>query len=144
MAEFKESLKRGKQIERMVLHRIQKKYPKSFIKEGYCKEWDIYIPEKGFGIEVKCDEKSNYTGNFVVEVEFGGKPSALSTTKSKYWVFFDGNEFIYIEPNILKNIIKKYKIAKFIGEGDKKYKKAYLVKKGDIINNAIYRESYKG
>ena len=57
--------------------------------DGYCKEWDIYIPELDEGVEVKSDQKSKHTGNIVIEIEFNGKPSALATTKAKYWVIFD-------------------------------------------------------
>ena len=54
--------------------------------EGYFKDYDIYVPEINKSIEVKSDEKSKYTNNIVVEVEFNGKPSALSTSKADYWV----------------------------------------------------------
>ena len=30
----------------------------------------VYVPEKKMGIEVKRDEKSKYTGNYVIEIEF--------------------------------------------------------------------------
>ena len=143
MAEFNESYTRGRQVEEMVLNLIKPKYPKAFIQEGYFKEWDIFIPEKDFGIEVKCDEMSKYTGNFVVEVEMDGKPSALSTTKAIYWVFFDGNEFIWIETEKIKDIVLHYPISEFTGKGDTKPKKAHLVKKYEIIENAIHRKKYE-
>ena len=143
MPNFNEALSRGKQVEEMVLSLIKPKYSKAYIQKGYFKEWDIYVPEKNIGIEVKCDEKSKYTNNLVIEIEFNGKKSALSTTKAKFWVFFDGDEFIWIEPEKIKEIVLKYPLREFIGSGDTKYKKAYLVKKEDIKNNAIHRQSYK-
>ena len=144
MPEFNEALSRGKQVEQMVLNLIKPTYPEAYIQDGYFKEWDIFIPEKNCGVEVKCDEMSKQTGNLVIEVEFDGKKSALSTTKAEYWVFFDGSQFIWIEPEKLREIILNYPLREFIGNGDTKYKKAHLVKKDDIINNAIHIQSYKG
>ena len=137
MAEFYKALARGKQIENLILSKIKLKYPQSYIIDGYFKDYDIYIPEKRFGVEVKCDEKSKYTGNLVIEVEFDGKKSALSTTKAEYWVFYTGEEIIWIEPQMLKELILSYPLVQFCGEGDTKYKKAYLVKKSHIIKNAV-------
>ena len=137
MAEFHEALSRGKQIEELILSMIKPKYPKAHIIDGYFKDYDIYIPEKGFGVEVKCDEKSKFTRNLVIEVEFDGKKSALSTTKAEYWVFYTGEEIIWIEPQMLKDIVLSYQLRKFIGKGDTKFKKAYLVKKSHIIRKAV-------
>lgn len=140
MAEFYKALARGKQIEELILSMIKPKYPKAHIIDGYFKDYDIYIPEKGFGVEVKCDEKSKYTRNLVIEVEFDGKESALSTTKAEYWVFYTGEEIIWIEPQVLKDIVLSYQLRTFIGKGDTKFKKAHLVKKSHIIKRAaLYR-----
>jgi len=49
---FHEDLKKGKVYEKEVLYMIQKKYPKSHEIKGYFKEYDIFVPEKGFGVEV--------------------------------------------------------------------------------------------
>jgi len=137
LAEFYEALARGKQIEELILSMIKPKYPKAHIIDGYFKDYDIYIPEKGFGVEVKCDEMSKHTRNIVIEVEFDGKKSALSTTKAEYWVFYTGEEIIWIEPEVLKEIILSYPLVQFCGKGDTKFKKAYLVKKSHIIRNAL-------
>ena len=133
MNSFYEDLKDGKETENNVLAIIKKKYPKSYIIEGYFKDYDIYVPEKNMGIEVKRDEKSKYTGNLVVEIEFNGKPSALSTTKADYWVFYDGDNYIWITPAILKDLTEIYgNVVEFIGKGDTKPKKAYLMPKNLI------------
>ena len=108
MSNFKESLESGKQIEESVLSMIKQKYPTAYIIDGYYKYYDIFIPEKNLGVEVKRDEKSKYTGNFVVEVEFNGYPSALSTTRADYWVFYDGESYIWIEPSKLKYIAHNF------------------------------------
>ena len=133
MANFHESLSVGKIIENNVLGFVREKYTKSYIKEGYFKGYDIYVPEKEMGIEVKADEMSQRTGNLVVEIEFDGEPSALSTTLAEWYVFYDGECYIWIKPQELKRISEKYgKLREFVGNGDTKSKKAYLIKK-DVV-----------
>ena len=139
---FKESLAVGQSSEDAVCAKINKKYPKAYVKEGYCKGYDIYVPETNKKVEVKQDKKSNYTGNIVVEIEFDGRPSALSTTEADYWVFDDGEIYIWTTPDILRKIVKRMIPVKFIGNGDNKEKLAYLVKKDIIVNYAIKIDKY--
>ena len=132
---FNRDLKRGKYHENVILEVIQKKYPKAFIKDGYCKEYDIFIPELKIGVEVKSDEKSKFTGNIVIEIEFNNRPSALITSKAKYWVIFDGYDYHWFLKDKIKDCIleNKLKWVEFIGKGDTNSKKAYLIKK-EILN----------
>ena len=131
---FKRDLKRGKHHEKIILDVIKAKYKKAYIKQGYYKEYDIYVPEKDFGVEVKSDENSKYTNNIVIEIEFNSKPSALSTTKAKYWVIYDGYDYNWFLTDRIKDCIKENNLryAEFVGKGDTKSKKAYLIKK-DIL-----------
>ena len=128
---FQEDLKVGKLYENIVLNKIKRIYPKAHIIDGYCKDWDIFVPELNFGVEVKSDKKSLHTGNIVIEVEMNGKPSALSTSKSKWWVIYDGENFNWFAiKNIKRCIIENnLRCVEFIGKGDTKSKKAYLIKK---------------
>ena len=134
---FKDSLKIGHKSEYAVCKNIQKKYPKAYVVEGYCKGFDIYVPETDKRIEVKQDKKSNFTGNIVVEVEFNGKPSALSTTTADYWVFDDGEIYIWTTPRTLRLLIKSMSPVIFVGNGDNKKKKAFLVRKNIIVATAM-------
>ena len=128
---FNRDLARGKYHEKYILDIIKSKYKKAYIIDGYFKDYDIYVPEVNFGIEVKSDEKSKYTNNIVIEIEFNSKPSALSTTKAKYWVIYDGYEYNWFLTNRIKDCINENKLSpvEFIGKGDTKSKKAYLIKK---------------
>ena len=136
MNSFYEDLKDGKETENNVLAIIKKKYPKSYIIEGYFKDYDIYVPEKYMGIEVKKDVKSQETGNLVIEVEFNGKPSALSTTKADYWVFYDGDNYIWITPTMLKDLTENCgHVVEFIGNGGGQFSTNQIkvnVKEGDF------------
>ena len=128
---FKRDLKRGKHHENVVLNYIKAKYKNAYIKDGYYKEYDIFIPELNFGVEVKSDEKSKYTNNIVIEIEFNNKPSALMTTKAKFWVIYDGYSYNWFLTDKIKDCIKdnNLRYVEFIGKGDTKSKKAYLIKK---------------
>ena len=139
---FKESLSIGNSVEDAVCTKIKKKYPRAYVMEGYCKGYDIYVPENKKKIEVKQDKKSNFTGNIVVEIEFNGKPSALSTTEADYWVFDDGEIYIWITPETLRQIVLPMYAATFTGKGDNTPKRAYLVKKDIIIKNALKVDKY--
>jgi len=127
---FIEDLEVGHKIEKYVLKIIQKKYPKAKRMKGYFKEYDILIPEINKTVEVKSDVKSLYTGNYLVEVAFDGKPSALSTTKADYWVFYDSECLVWITPDNIWRAVSSFGLKEFIGKGDKKSKCAYLCPKG--------------
>lgn len=139
---FDEALQYGKQVEEQVLYCIRKKYPSATIIDKY-KGYDIWIPETGFGIEVKCDQKSLDTGNIVIEFEFNGKPSAILTTSAKYWVIYDGLKFLWFTPQQIINCIFQSKLtyATFVGNGDTVAKKAFLVKKLDLEKYALSEQS---
>ena len=138
---FKEDLKSGKAIEEYVLGRIQKRYPRAKIMEGYFMEYDIEIPEINKTVEVKSDIKSLETGNYVIEISFDGKRSALSTTKADWWVFYDSECEVWIKPSHIWKAVEGLKIREFIGKGDEKSKTAYLCPKeyiriqADFIRN---------
>lgn len=129
---YNESKKAGDIGEKEILKKLLPKYPNAFIddKGKACSDWDIYIPETKYGVEVKNDYKSKYTGNLVIEVMFDGKLSALSVTKAKYWVFITGYEYIWITPLDIYRFIEQhfeYGRVPFVAEGDYKQKWAYLV-----------------
>ena len=138
METFNRDLERGKTVERLVLKEIKKQYPSALIIQGKFKPYDIWIPEIGKSIEVKSDMESLKTGNFLVEIEMFNKPSALLTTSADYWVFYDGLQFVWITPQKILEVIllNNLRWTKFIGKGDTAYKKAYLIKKKMIIDNA--------
>lgn len=131
---FKRDLEKGLKHEQIVLGYIQQKYPLTVAMKGKWKEFDLWVPEVDMGIEVKSDEKSQETGNLVVEIEFGGKPSALSTTKAKYWVIWDGIEYSWLKVSEIWRCIEEnnYRVATFTGRGDRTAKRAYLIPKEEL------------
>lgn len=134
---FKEDLKIGNIYEEKVLDMVKLQYPDAYCVEGYCKEGDIYIPSINEYVEVKSDQMSKYTGNLVIEIEYNGRPSALSTTKSYRWVFYTGHEYIITSPERIRDAVKDLPLRKFTGKGDKHPKLAYLAKKQLIMDTAI-------
>ncbi len=145
MDTFKLDLFTGESAEREVLTYIQKKYPEAYKIEGYFKDYDIYIPEVDKSVEVKQDFKSEFTSNLVVEVEFNNTPSALSTTKADYWVFVTRFNWFWITPKQICDCIREYKYtpATFVGKGDTKSKKAYLIKINHIEKFSEWTQKIK-
>ena len=139
METFYKDLIKGESIEQELLNKIQLKYPNAYKVEGYFKEYDLYVPEINKSIEVKSDEKSKETGNIVVEIEFNNKPSALSTTKADYWVWWDGFQYTWFTPEDIRRCIKEtsQSLRRFIGSGEIKSKKAYLIKKETLFKYSI-------
>ena len=132
MAEYVESKKKGDIGEEEILIILQRKYSEAYIDETDIpnSDWDIFIPEINVGVEVKCDYESNNTGNIVIEVEMRGKLSALSVTKSKYWVFITGYRYIWIKPIEIYRFLEQhfeYGRVPITGSGDKSPKIGYLV-----------------
>ena len=123
---FQDNLMVGEELERRILKKVQKRYPKAKKIEGYFKGYDLYVPELSIRIEVKQDKKSQHTGNYLIEIEYGGIPSALSTTEADYWVICDGLCEIWTTPWRIKEAIRGLPIREFVGKGDVKSKKAYL------------------
>lgn len=130
---FQNDLDRGISIELLALQMIQKKYPCATIINGF-KGYDIWIPGLHKSVEVKYDPMSNDTGNIVVEIEMNGKASALITTTADYWLFYDDNVFVMMNPMSIVNCIFQLKLqhVEFVGKGDKSSKKAFLVPK-DVL-----------
>ena len=129
MNTFETDLEIGKISEINVLQIIQRKYPLAFGIEGYCKAYDIFIPETSQGIEVKQDYKSKYTGNIVIEIRMNGKLSALSTTLAHYWVIVTHYNYAFIKPERIKDCIiqNNLDMKTFTSRGDINSKDAYLI-----------------
>lgn len=130
---FAADLHIGQDIELKVLALIQRKYPCACIVDRF-KGYDIWIPELHKSVEVKYDVMSCQTGNMVIEIEFNGKPSALMTTTADHWIFYDGVKYLWITPAQIIHCIfmNKLQYVEFVGKGDIKPKKAFLVAK-DVL-----------
>lgn len=130
MNSFYADLASGLHVEKLVLDALQRKYPCATMINAH-KGYDIWVPETHKGIEVKHDPMSNQTGNFVIEVEFNAKPSALLTTTADYWIIYDDRVFAWFKPRRIFEciILNEVPLREFIGDGDSVAKRAYLVKK---------------
>lgn len=138
---FKERLARGEKIEYAILGIIKKKYPKAYKVTGYYPDYDLYIPEKKMGVEVKYDSKSLDTGNYIIDIERNDKPSGLAVTKANLWVIWDNKDLLYISPAGIKECIKDNNIKpkKIYNSSSEDIKKVYLIprdklKKYDYIS----------
>jgi hypothetical protein len=138
MNTFNTDLETGKKIESDILDLIKLKYPQAFGIDGYCKAYDIFVPETSKGIEVKLDFMSSETGNIVVEVRMNGKLSALSTTLAHYWVFVTHYKYAFIKPERIKDCIVQNNLdmKTFTACGDTSSKDAYLIKEDMLFSYA--------
>ena len=128
---FQNDLNFGEQGELFVLEKLHYKYPKAYKVKGYYKEWDLFIPEKDVGIEVKSDRATHKTGNVVIENKYGGEPSGIETTKAAWWAYITKDNLYWITPDKIKECIKDNNLEarEFPPvEGDFKKKSLYLIK----------------
>ena len=134
MSSFQTDLARGQDVEKFILKILQRHYPSASLVNAY-KGYDIWIPERNEGIEVKYDPMSNKTGNIVVEYEMSGKDSALLTTEASVWIFYDDHVIISIKPQQIVKCIFDLKLTyrEFVGNGDRNSKKAFLVPKEELF-----------
>ncbi len=130
MAEFKESLESGIDLEEKVLELIRQDYPSAVRIPGKFKDYDIFVPEKDVKIEVKQDKKSQHTGNLVIETSMYGAPSGIMSTQADYVYFDTGEELMIITPRKIFECIITHNVPlrKFVGDGDTEEKNACLVK----------------
>lgn len=135
---FHSQLALGLKEENIFLKRLRLLYPHAIKIEGSFKEFDFYIPDIDTKVELKTDRMSNDTGNFVIETFHYGKPSGITTTTADFWIFFDGFSYYWIDPDIIKNLILTSGLEqrRFIGNGDTVEKRAYLMPKVWITDQA--------
>ena len=128
---FQSDLAYGEQGELFVLKKLHYKYPKAYKVEGYCKEWDLFVPEKNIGVEVKSDRATHKTGNVVIENKYGGAPSGIETTKATWWEYITKDNLYWITPDKIKECIKDNNLQSLDCaplNGDTKRKNLYLIK----------------
>jgi len=144
---FKSDLAFGEEGELLVLKKLRYKYPKAYKVRGYCKEWDIFIPEKDIGVEVKSDRAAHKTGNVVIENKYGDRPSGIETTKAAWWVYITKCNLYWIKPEDIKKCIEDNSIeAREFAPipGDFKEKSLYLIKEKVFKNYATRSERLNG
>lgn len=126
---FDTSLSIGKQRESELIEFFQSKGHKPVAIPGKFTGFDFFLANTKEAYEVKQDWKAHYSGNLVVEIEMYGKPSGLMGTTADWWIFDTKEEFIFITPKQLKDMIieKNPPLRMFTGKGDTQPKKAYLI-----------------
>jgi len=132
---FIKDLKKGKGIEYKICNLIKRKYPSAFVVEKRCEGYDIVVPEVNITVETKFDEESEKTGNYIIEVESGGKPSGISVSVADWWAIVNKNIIIWITRSALEYIIKDYQLVSFFPKNDKREKKAYLIPANELENS---------
>jgi hypothetical protein len=138
MTEFDTSLSVGKLREAEIIEFLKAKGHKPIPIPGKFSGFDFFLANTKQAYEVKQDWKAHYSGNLVVEVEMYGKRSGLMATTADWWIFDTKDEFIFITPKQLKDLIVEQNppLRQFTGKGDTQPKKAYLISVRRIKNYA--------
>lgn len=106
---------------------------------GLLPGFDIEDEGTGRRFEVKGDLHSRKTGQFVVEHEYGGKPSGVAVTTADDWVFWDGVECVLISVDSLVDVIRQHGVAnefRFRGPRDPHPKTVYGIKRPLVVQRA--------
>jgi len=131
---FDKCLERGEQLEQeliILLKKIDADTHKD--QEGNYKWNDIVMPTIKKKIELKGDEKSEYTGNFAVEIRCKGELSGLSVTHADYFVMATKGTFYFFRTDDLKSWIKTHaKELKIVMGGDDMNSQLILIPKLEL------------
>jgi hypothetical protein len=104
---YKTDKELGDELELSILDKvISPLYPKAFLTEVKCPEYDIWIPELSSGVEVKYDLGARKTDNLFIEFEHNNKPSGIEVTDSDLWLHFDGTWLFFFTPNKMNQMIR--------------------------------------
>ena len=121
---FGKDLKDGKKGEQVIRHLVESEMDLKYIKDNDTNAFDLLFQGNGEDpttFEVKTDlwEKDwdkGGSGNMAVEYKCRGKPSGISVTKAKYFVYYLVNvsdkHIWIIETEKLKKLIKDSKFPK--------------------------------
>ena len=99
--------------------------------------------------EVKTErDKWKYYGNIVIELEYNGKPSGLTSTEAEIWVHLLSDEgrlvggFI-LEVEVLRKIVKKMRANKIgrVTKGGDGYRSKLFLLPIDRLNEYIIKEA---
>jgi hypothetical protein len=102
---FEIDLEFGKEAEKRILDRVRKKYPLAFMVEGKHKAYDIFVPEKNMGIEIKCDRRAEKTGNVFIEIECNKTYSGIITTTAEWFVYQTDSRIFWIKTKELRDYL---------------------------------------
>ena len=123
----------GEGYEKLVLAKIKRKYPLVYKREGYFKDYDLYIPETNESVEVKFDLLSEKTGNFFFEVASDDRPSGLFTSKSDFYIICNTKEMFFFSTDHLINLSKDYRLLRSGSRGSDASRTGFLLKRNYII-----------
>ena len=126
--QFIKDLQRGRKAEEFFLAILQREYPRAYLMDGDFPFFDIFIPERRFRVEVKCDYLSKKYKNLAIECESREEPSGIEVTTADFWAicyFSNSNDawlFGLIPTEELKGLTENCRIAK---AGDGKTSRVY-------------------
>ncbi|QDP48649.1 MAG: hypothetical protein Unbinned97contig1000_34 [Prokaryotic dsDNA virus sp.] len=143
---FKTDLEYGKEAEEIILAKVKKKYPKAFMIEGEHKAYDIFVPEKNMGIEIKSDRQADYTGNVFIEIECNKRISGILTTTAEWYVYKTKSLIYWCKVKDIQNFIisNVNKLSDFNNtpKGETSVVRGFLIRTEDFRKVAFWVEEF--
>ncbi|MAK37896.1 MAG: hypothetical protein CMC15_17185 [Flavobacteriaceae bacterium] len=140
---FETDLEYGKEAEELILAKVRKKYPKSFMIEGEHKAYDIFVPEKSMGIEIKSDRQSDQTGNIFIEVECNNKKSGILATTAEWYVYKTCTRIFWCRVEDIRNFIvvnaPELKSFNNTPRGETSAVRGYLLPVSSVVNEIAFK-----
>lgn len=129
----KEHQELGYPCEVKVLDIIKKEDPTAYIKEGYCKEFDIISPGLNLTFEIK---NCNFSVKYIpIELKSDNAEAGINTTTADYWIIHCSNKFFKIKTEILKDLIKDIPVKDYFVK--EQLKQLKLLDKAELIKNSV-------
>ena len=104
---FYDKLKEFQPYEVIASEKVEKLFDVKIISFNNDCRYD-FIDNNGHKYEVKTEPTSKRTGNYFIEYQGYGKPSGISTTEAKYYIFSDTINYYIIKTKKLKLLVAQH------------------------------------
>jgi hypothetical protein len=122
---FRTDLTRANATEKEISKLLSNQYGMETLEIGNTFEYDLLVRTnklRNILLEIKEDFKCGSTGNFLLEFEYKGKPSGISTSKAEFYIhklhMKDGIEYWSTSSEKLKWMIEEKLYFKIVEGGD--------------------------
>lgn len=118
---FQLDLANAKETEKAAVKKLEKwlEIESVTFNDDYKYDFLIKLPASSRTYEVKEDLMCGQTGNTVIEYEYRGKPSGISTTEADFWIYKFDDGFYQISVDKLRKVISDQLYFREVTGGDK-------------------------
>lgn len=118
---FRLDLERAKETEKKAVEKLRKwlTIEEVTFNEDFRYDFEVKLSNSTRKYEVKEDLQCGQTGNTVVEYEYRGNPSGISTTEADFWIYKFDDGFYQIATHKLKEVITEKLYFREVVGGDR-------------------------